>query len=113
MTFGVLLLMLGAVCQGMKAMPDERPRLREFGLKSGVLTPGALNAITDVGGVKVGHTTLIRGRNVRTGVTAILPHDGNLFQDKVAGAVAVANGFGKLMGSLKSRSWAPSKRRSS
>ena len=98
MIFGVLLLMLGAVCQGMKAMPDERPRLREFGLKSGVLTPGALNAITDVGGVKVGHTTLIRGRNVRTGVTAILPHDGNLFQDKVAGAVAVANGFGKLMG---------------
>ena len=98
MIFGVLLLMLGAACPGMKATADERPRLREFGLKSGVLTPGALNAITDVAGVKVGHTTLIRGRDVRTGVTAILPHDGNLFQDKVPGAVAVANGFGKLMG---------------
>ena len=64
----------------------------------GVLTPGPLNAITDVAGVKVGHVTLIEGRSVRTGVTAILPHDGNIFQDKVPAAIAVANGFGKLTG---------------
>jgi D-aminopeptidase len=98
MRLGLLLLILGAAWQGLKVVPDERPRLREFGLKTGVLSPGPLNAITDVAGVKVGHTTIIQGRDVRTGATAILPHEGNIFQDKVAGAVAVANGFGKLTG---------------
>lgn len=98
MIFGLMLLVLGAVCPGPPASPEERPRLREFGLKVGVLPPGPLNAITDVAGVKVGHTTIIRGHDVRTGVTAVLPHDGNLFQDKAPGAVAVANGFGKLTG---------------
>ncbi len=63
--------------------------------------PGPLNAITDVAGVRVGHTTLVRGDQVRTGVTAILPHGGNLFQDKVAGAVFVGNAFGKLAGSTQ------------
>jgi D-aminopeptidase len=67
----------------------------------GVLPPGPLNAITDVAGVRVGHTTLVRGDNVRTGVTAVLPHDGNLFRAKVPGAVFVGNGFGKLMGSTQ------------
>ena len=62
---------------------------------------GPLNAITDVGGVRVGHATVIRGANVRTGVTAILPHGGNLFHDKVPGAVFVGNAFGKLMGSTQ------------
>jgi len=81
--------------------PGQRPRMREFGLKTGVLDPGPLNAITDVAGVKVGHVTLIQGRDVRTGVTAILPHEGNVFQDKVSAAVAVANGFGKLTGSTQ------------
>jgi len=81
--------------------PEGRPRLREFGLKPGVLDPGPLNAITDVAGVKVGHVTLIEGKDVRTGVTAILPHEGNIFQDKVPAAVEVANGFGKLTGTTQ------------
>ena len=63
--------------------------------------PGALNAITDVEGVRVGHTTVVEGERVRTGVTAIVPHGGNLFQDKVAGAVFVGNAFGKLAGSTQ------------
>ena len=67
----------------------------------GVLPTGPLNAITDVEGVLVGQTTMIRGENVRTGVTAILPHGGNLFREKVPGAVFVGNGFGKLMGSTQ------------
>ncbi|OGD19681.1 MAG: aminopeptidase [Candidatus Aminicenantes bacterium RBG_16_63_16] len=98
MKLGVLLIFLGAALQAMKAAPTDRPRLRDSGLRTGVLTPGPLNAITDVAGVKVGHTTIIQGQSVRTGVTAILPHEDNVFQDKVAGAVAVANGFGKLIG---------------
>jgi D-aminopeptidase len=65
------------------------------------LEPGPLNAITDVAGVRVGHTTLVRGEDVRTGVTAVLPHGGNLFREKVPGAVFVGNGFGKLMGSTQ------------
>ncbi len=78
-----------------------RPRARELGIRPGILEPGPLNAITDVEGVKVGHVTLVRGDRVRTGVTAILPHGGNLFQDKVAGAVFVGNAFGKLAGSTQ------------
>lgn len=80
---------------------QNRPRARELGINVGILPPGTLNAITDVPGVLVGHTTLIRGDNVRTGVTAILPHGGNLFQEKVPGAVFVGNGFGKLAGSTQ------------
>src|SRR3982750_2285196 len=80
---------------------QSRPRARELGITVGILPPGPLNAITDVQGVMVGHTTLIRGDNVRTGVTAILPHGGNLFQEKVPGAVFVGNGFGKLAGSTQ------------
>jgi len=77
---------------------NQRPRARELGIVVGVLPPGPLNAITDVAGVRVGHTTLIRGDNIRTGVTVILPHGGNLFREKVPGAIFVGNGFGKLMG---------------
>lgn len=76
-------------------------RARDLGVKIGVLAPGKLNAITDVSGVKVGHRTLIEGSSVRTGVTAILPHDGNLFQEKVPAAIYVGNGFGKLAGSTQ------------
>jgi len=90
-----------ALVLAVASVSVDRPRLREFGLKTGVLEPGPLNAITDVAGVRVGHVTLIQGTEVRTGVTAILPHDGNVFQDKVPGAVAVANGFGKLTGSTQ------------
>ena len=78
-----------------------RPRARDIGIAPGALTPGPLNAITDVAGVRVGHTTIVEGDTVRTGVTAILPHAGNLFQDKVAGAVFVGNAFGKLAGSTQ------------
>jgi len=77
---------------------QERGRARDFGIEPGMLTPGEWNAITDVSGVKVGHKTLIRGENVRTGVTVILPHDGNLFMEKVPAAVSVGNGFGKAIG---------------
>ena len=78
-----------------------RPRARELGIVVGALPTGPLNAITDVAGVKVGHSTLVRGDNVRTGVTAILPHGGNLFREKVAGAVFIGNAFGKLVGSTQ------------
>jgi D-aminopeptidase len=78
-----------------------RPRAREAGIIVGVLQPGELNSITDVAGVMVGHATLIRGENVRTGVTAILPHQGNLFREKVPGAVFIGNAFGKLAGSTQ------------
>jgi D-aminopeptidase len=78
-----------------------RPRARDLGIAPGLLTPGPLNAITDVAGVRVGQITLTDGDAVRTGVTAILPHAGNLLQDKVAGAVFVGNAFGKLAGSTQ------------
>jgi D-aminopeptidase len=78
-----------------------RPRARDIGLRVGILPPGPRNAITDVAGVRVGHQTVIRGDRVRTGVTAVLPHAGNLFQEKVPGAIFVANGFGKLIGSTQ------------
>ena len=93
----ILLIMLA----GLSAQSQNRPRARDLGIKVGILAPGPLNAITDVNGVLVGHTTLIRGDNVRTGVTAILPHGGNLFREKVPGAVFVGNGFGKLAGSTQ------------
>ena len=76
-------------------------RARDLGLAPGVFAPGPLNAITDVAGVRVGHTTLIQGKDVRTGVTAVIPAEGNLFQDKVPGAVFVGNAFGKLAGSTQ------------
>jgi len=82
-------------------MSSPRKRVRELGIMPGVLPAGKWNALTDVHGVKVGHVTLIEGENVRTGVTAILPHDGNLFQEKVPAGIAVGNGFGKLMGSTQ------------
>jgi D-aminopeptidase len=81
--------------------PSARPRAREIGIKVGILPAGPLNAITDVAGVSVGHTTIVRGDNIRTGVTAILPHSRNLFREKVPGAIFVGNGFGKLMGSTQ------------
>ncbi|MBI3951672.1 MAG: P1 family peptidase [Acidobacteria bacterium] len=85
--------------QSEKTAP--RPRARDVRVEVGILPPGPLNAITDVQGVLVGQTTLIRGDSIRTGVTAILPHGGNLFQGKVPAAIYVGNGFGKLMGSTQ------------
>ena len=97
------LILLTTVLVVTEAAPQEksRPRAREAGVIVGVLQPGPLNAITDVVGVAVGHKTLIRGDNVRTGVTAILPHNGNLFREKVPGAVFIGNAFGKLAGSTQ------------
>ena len=83
------------------AAEAQRPRAREAGVEIGILAPGPLNAITDVAGVAVGHRTLVEGDRVRTGVTAILPHSGNLYQDKVPAGFAVANGYGKFMGSTQ------------
>jgi D-aminopeptidase len=80
---------------------QNRPRARDIGLVIGSLPAGPLNAITDVAGVLVGHATLVQGDNVRTGVTAVLPHGGNLFRQKVPGAVFVGNAFGKLAGSTQ------------
>jgi D-aminopeptidase len=78
-----------------------RPRARDAGVIVGTLPAGPLNAITDVAGVRVGHATLNQGANIRTGVTAILPHAGNLFREKVPGAVFIGNAFGKLVGSTQ------------
>jgi D-aminopeptidase len=79
----------------------KRPRAREAGIVVGILPPGPLNSITDVNGVLVGHNTIVRGGDIRTGVTAILPHGGNLFREKVPGAVFIGNAFGKLAGSTQ------------
>src|SRR5579863_9687178 len=86
---------------GLRASAVNRIRARELGLAPGVFPPGPMNSITDVDGVKVGQVTLITGNEVRTGVTAILPHGGNLFQEKVPGGVFVGNAFGKLAGSTQ------------
>src|SRR5688572_17270446 len=86
---------------GLQPAQPGRPRARDLGIQPGAGSPGPLNAITDVAGVRVGHTTIVEGTNIRTGVTAILPHAGNLFRDKVAGAVFVGNAFGKLAGSTQ------------
>ena len=79
----------------------ERKRARDFGIEIGIFPTGENNSITDVTGVKVGHTTVIQGDSVRTGVTVILPHGGDLFKEKVPAAVYVTNGFGKLVGSTQ------------
>src|SRR3989442_1102298 len=91
---GFIQVLLATVLVMSDRVPQEkpRPRAREAGVIVGVLQPGPLNAITDVGGVSVGNTTLILGDNVRTGVTAILAHNGNLFREKVPGAVGAGTG---------------------
>ena len=97
--FGVRCLV--AVLAVTGAAEGERPRLRDLGVKLGVLQPGRWNAITDVAGVRVGHCTRIEGDSVRTGVTAILPHPGDTFQRQAPAAVYVGNGFGKAAGFLQ------------
>jgi D-aminopeptidase len=94
-------LMLIAAFAMQTPSPGSRPRARELGIAPGTMETGALNAITDVAGVLVGHTTIVQGNTVRTGVTAVLPHGGNLFLEKVPGAVFVGNAFGKLAGSTQ------------
>jgi len=97
------LMIAAAGIAGGAGESGGRPRLRDLGASPGVLPPGPLNAITDVAGVRVGHRTLVRGDGVRTGVTAILPHGGDPFREKVPAAVWVINGFGKAAGFLQVR----------
>jgi D-aminopeptidase len=93
------MLLLLLELPGWGAAP--RPRAPDIGLKVGVLPAGKLDAITDVAGVRVGHTTIVEGDNIRTGVTAILPHQGNLFHERVPAAIASSNGYGKLTGTTQ------------
>jgi D-aminopeptidase len=97
------LLMGAALALGLGAAPTgaQQQRARALGVAPGVLRPGPQNAITDVRGVRVGQSTVIVGDSIRTGVTAILPHPGNLFLDRVPAAIYVGNGFGKLLGSTQ------------
>lgn len=92
LAFGLLVAGTG------EAEPQQRRSARELGVVVGILPPGPLNAITDVAGVRVGQVTIMQGDSINTGVTAILPHGGNVFQQKVPAAVVVGNGFGKLVG---------------
>lgn len=94
---GFFVVLLGPASLGAQ----ERPRARELGVAPGVFQPGPLNAITDVAGVLVGQVTVIEGDSVRTGITAIRPHAGNLFLERVPAAIVVGNGFGKLLGSTQ------------
>lgn len=93
-----LCFVLLTFCLCTVAQTSGRGRIRDFGIEPGIFRPGLYNAITDVPGVKVGHVTIIEGENVRTGVTAIIPHDGNLFRKKCPAAIWAGNGFGKLAG---------------
>jgi len=94
MRYLIIILAL-ATCLNMEA---QKKRAADYGIRIGILNPGRNNAITDVPGVKVGHLTVREPDSVNTGVTAILPHDGNLFRNKVPAAIFVGNGFGKLTG---------------
>lgn len=89
---------LAILCTCAAAQTSQRGRIRDFGIETGIFKPGRYNAITDVPGVRVGQVTLIEGDNVRTGVTAIVPHEGNVFRKKCPAAIHVGNGFGKLAG---------------
>lgn len=82
----------------MSSYTFSQKRIRDYGIAIGVLKTGKFNAITDVAGVKVGQVSVVKGESVRTGITAILPHSGNIFQSKVPAAIHIGNGFGKLVG---------------
>src|SRR5688500_1142012 len=94
----ISLIALAACLVSTADAQTNRPRAREIGIVVGIFAPGPNNAITDVAGVRVGHTTLHEGDSIHTGVTAIVPHDGNLFHERVPAALHVGNGYGKLAG---------------
>lgn len=98
-TIGILAVLLISI--SVQSVAQERHRARDLGVAPGILTPGKYNAITDVSGVSVGHKTLNIGDSVRTGVTVILPHQENIFQNKVPAAIFVGNGFGKSVGTTQ------------
>jgi D-aminopeptidase len=95
------ILLVSSAPSGQSTIFKARPRAADIGLRVGILPTGPLNTITDVAGVEVGHTTIMRGDDIRTGVTAVLPHSGNLYREKVPAAIFVGNGFGKLAGSTQ------------
>lgn len=97
----LLILILALACPVAGSAQSDSRRIRDLGLKPGLFAPGPLNAITDVGSVAVGHRTLMEGDSIRTGVTAVRPHGGDLFEEKVPAAVHVGNGFGKAAGFLQ------------
>jgi D-aminopeptidase len=97
-SFFQLIFFMGSSCLVVTSAHAQRASLREWGIPIGVMPTGKYNAITDVAGVQVGQVTLIKGDSIRTGVTAILPHPGNIFQHKVPAAMYIGNGFGKLTG---------------
>jgi D-aminopeptidase len=97
----LLPLLLIVTATTSSAAHGQRARARDLGVKPGVFPTGRYNAITDVAGVRVGHATVSRGDSIRTGVTAILPHEGNVFLDRVPAALHVGNGFGKLLGATQ------------
>jgi D-aminopeptidase len=92
---------VAVAASGQETASGRRPRASELGVRVGVLPAGPLDAITDVAGVRVGQKTIIRGEDIRTGVTAVIPHAGNLYREKVPGAIFVGNGYGKLAGSTQ------------
>jgi D-aminopeptidase len=99
--FCLILTCVSAAAFVSPATAQTRARARDLGVAPGIFRPGANNAITDVAGVKVGHATIISGDSIHTGITAILPHDGNLYFDRVPAAVHIGNAFGKLVGSTQ------------
>ncbi|NNG16786.1 MAG: P1 family peptidase, partial [Gemmatimonadales bacterium] len=106
MHHAVLLILVGSfsATASSRSLAAQSPlplRARQLGVAPGVFQPGAQNAITDVSGIRVGHATVEAGDSVRTGVTAILLHEGNVFHDRVPAAIHVGNGFGKLLGSTQ------------
>jgi len=101
MKISPLVLLASAVISVSAYGNDADPRAREAGIAPGIYQPGTFNAITDVAGGLVGQVSLIQGQNIRTGVTAILPHSGNLYQNKVPAGFSQGNGFGKMMGTTQ------------
>jgi D-aminopeptidase len=95
---GVAFVVVAILAAARPAASQERPRARDLGMQVGIFQPGEHNAITDVAGVRVGHATVVEPPNVRTGVTAILPHRGNAYMSRVPAAMHVGNGYGKLLG---------------
>jgi len=98
---GIAIGMGGSESSSAQVIDQSRVRARDIGIAPGIFEPGPLNSITDVDGVRVGQVTRVEGADVRTGVTVILPHGGNIFQDKVPAGIVVANGFGKFAGATQ------------
>src|SRR6478672_4960751 len=95
------MMIAGLLACATPLVGQQKVRPRALGVIPGTLPPGKWNAITDVPGVQVGQVTVVQGDSIHTGITAILPHAGNLFLERVPAAIVVGNGFGKLLGSTQ------------